>query len=371
MTDTGLALAARLARCREGVASIVRESPVGQERADRFAGLLGQLVPRAEFTACLLNEAGSTPYAFRSQIGTNDSSQKSTLQSVLSSLDLSTQVVEMLPDDVLLGWRAFVSAIRCEDRPRGYLALGFSGSPGLEEVEEAVAVLAEASAAASLCATVQSLRSERDERRHFALLGQAFVGLSHELNNALNNMMLQTAVVQLQTGEQALAELSAIRQHGARAAGLLRSLHSAAHERQEEFYPVSANSVLAEILDEDGRFNGRVVPRFDPDAPPIRGTRATVQQLLVLIFEGVCSATREVVAARIARHEGGGTLTLALANVEEIDPADETPLLEALVWRNLDEIGVHAGKSLLRQLRCDASVERIGDNQFQIHLVWN
>ncbi len=371
MTDTGLALASLLARAQEGVASIVRASPFGQERADRLVELLGHLVPRADFIACWLNEAGSTPYAFRSRIETNDGTQKSTLRSVLSSLDRSTQVVEMLPDDALSGWRAFVSAIRCEDRRHGYLALGFSGTPRPEEIEEAAAVLAAASSAASLCATVQSLRSERDERQHFALLGQAFVGLSHELNNALNNMMLQTAVVQLQTGEQALAELSAIRQHGARAAGLLRSLHCAAHERQEEFYPVSVNSVLAEILDEEGCFNGRVVPRFDPDAPPIRGTRGTVQQLLALVFEGVCSATREVVTARIARHEEGGAFTLTLANVEDIDPADETPLLEALVWRNLDEIGVHAGKSLLRQLHCDVSAERVGDNQYQIRLSWN
>src|SRR5690348_14922564 len=127
---------------------------------------------------------------------------------------------------------------------------------------------------AAILARCEALQREQAELARFALVGQAFIGLAHELNNALNSMMLQTSVVQLRVDEQARHELDAIRQHGAQAAFLLRSLQQVVQERREKSYNVDLNSVVAEALEEDAELRRRVSPRLSPKAPQIHSTRS-------------------------------------------------------------------------------------------------
>jgi phosphoglycerate-specific signal transduction histidine kinase len=217
---------------------------------------------------------------------------------------------------------------------------------------------------AALSARLEALQHEQAELARFALIGQAFIGLAHELNNALNSMMLQTSVVQMRVDEQGRQELAAIRQHGAQAAGLVRTLQHVVQERREKSYPVDLNSVLTEIVEEEPELRRRISLCLSPKAPLIHSTRSAVKQMIRLLLEGVCTGTRATVKAATAEHEDGAVLRLTLAGA-----ASEDSTAEALLWQNLDEVGRLAGQSLLRQLGGALTAERSGDARI-LHVIW-
>jgi phosphoglycerate-specific signal transduction histidine kinase len=217
---------------------------------------------------------------------------------------------------------------------------------------------------AAILARCEALQREQAELARFALVGQAFIGLAHELNNALNSMMLQSSVVQLRADEQARQELAAIRQHGAQAAFLLRSLQQVVQERREKSYNVDINSVLTETLEASAELRRRVSPRLSPKVPQIQSNRSAVKQLVHLLLEGVCAGTQATVKAATGEQEGCAALSLTLA------AEGGASTVEALLWQNLDDIGRLAGQSLLRQLGGVLTSERCGDDGVVLRIVW-
>jgi phosphoglycerate-specific signal transduction histidine kinase len=210
---------------------------------------------------------------------------------------------------------------------------------------------------AALQARCEALQREHAELTRFALIGQAFLGLAHELNNALNTMMLQTSVVQLRVDEQARRELAAIRQHGAHAAGLLASLQHTVEERRENAYAVDLNGVLAEVLEEAGALNRQVSAALTPNTPPIQSTRSAVKQLVRLVLEGVCASTKSTVRAATAEQHGDVVLSLMIVGDKGSPSA-----VEDVPWGKLDEVGRLAGQSLLRNLGGALTSELEGDS---------
>lgn len=218
---------------------------------------------------------------------------------------------------------------------------------------------------ATLQARCEALEREREELVRFALIGQAFIGLTHELNNMLNSMMLQSSVVQLRVDEQARRELAAIRQHGAQAAGLVRSLQHVVQERREQSYPVDLNSVLAEVLEETEELQRRVSPRLSPNVPLIQSTRSALKQLVRLLLEGVCAGTEAAVMAATSEQAGGAAFSLTIAGA-----LDAASPVETLLWQNLDEVGRLAGPSLLRQLGGTLTAEQSAEGAMILRIVW-
>lgn len=217
---------------------------------------------------------------------------------------------------------------------------------------------------AALQARCEALQREQAELARFALIGQAFIGLTHELNNALNSMMLQTSVVQMRVDEQARHELAAIRQSGAQAAGLVRTLQHAVQERREKSYTVDLNSVLAEILEDEAELRRRTSPRLSQKAPIIHNTRSAAKQLVRLLLEGVCAGTQATVNAATGEQDGGAALSLTIAGAE-----GETSTVESLLWHNLDEVGRLAGQSLLRQLGGALTAEHTAEER-SLRVIW-
>jgi phosphoglycerate-specific signal transduction histidine kinase len=218
---------------------------------------------------------------------------------------------------------------------------------------------------AVLHARCEALQREQAELARFALIGQAFLGLAHELNNALNSMMLQTSVVQLRVDEQARQDLASIRQHGAQAAGMVRTLQHVVQERREKSYLVDLNSVLAEVLEENAELR-RVSLLPSQKTPPIHSTRSAVKQLLRLLLEGVCAGTKATVKAATCQQDGGAVLNLTIAGTQ-----GEASDLETVLWHNLDEVARLAGPSLLRQLGGVLTLERTGAGDVTLRLVWS
>jgi hypothetical protein len=313
----------------------------------------------------MLTGEGATCFAIRSGGDRAGSDNEQLLSSELSRLDPLAATVQRLPAETVPDVLLLASAIHAEDRPRGFLIIGLPAEANKEDVVRAEALLTAAAPVVALHWMLHALQSEQTELARFALVGQAFIGLTHELNNALNSMMLQTSVVQLRVDEQARQELSAIRQHGAHAAGLVRSLQHVVQKRREQAYAVDLNSVLAEVLEEDGKLRSRVSLHLGPNAPPIQSTRSAVKQLVRLLLEGVRAGTEAAVEAATGEAEGGAVLSLKLAHAEGNDST-----VEALLWQNLDEVGRLAGQSLLRQLGGTLTVERTGDGNVALRIVW-
>jgi signal transduction histidine kinase len=222
-----------------------------------------------------------------------------------------------------------------------------------------------ASDLAAILARCEALQREQAELERFALIGQAFVGLAHELNNALNSIMLQTSVVQLRVDAQARQELSVIRQHGAQAAGLLRNLQYVVQERREQSYPVDVNNVLAEILEENAELRRRVSPRWSETALRIHSTRSTVKQLLRLLLEGTCAGTEAAVKAATCEQDGSAVLNLTCAGVP-----NDASAVEGLPWQHLDEIGRLAGQALFQQMGGVLTSERSDDGVVVVRIAW-
>ena len=343
-----------LLRCQAGIVDCFRQVSPRAERAGRLAELLLDLCPRAPLTACRLGGDETGCLAIRPE-RTLDAEQEERLRARLASLDPLASGVQTLSSPRLPGIRLLAAAIHEADRPRGFLVIGLPAEE--EEIAQAVMLLSACAPAVAVRWALERARGEQDELARFALVGQAFSGLAHEMNNALNSMMLQTSVVQLRVDEETRHELAAIRQHGAQAAGLVRSLQHVVMERRQQSYPVDLHGVLVEVLEDDAALRRRIALQRSEAAPPISSTRSAVKQLVRLLLEGVLAGTKSSIAVRTEMQDEDAALTLTLAE-ESVEMADgDSSPLDALLWQNLDEVGRQAGRSLLRQLGGTPEVE--------------
>ncbi|MGH7223698.1 MAG: hypothetical protein ACRELF_10755, partial [Gemmataceae bacterium] len=357
-------------RCRTGIAAIIRQPVVLPQWADSLADLLLELLPQAPVTACLLSGEGTVCLTIRPGSERSDAE----LKILLSSLNPLAPGVLKLSAEALPGLQLMAAAIHEDERPRGFLMVGLPDKATVEDIARAEAMLTLAAPAVALRWLLESLQREQAELARFALVGQALVGLGHDLNNALNSMMLQTSVVQLRMDSQVQQELAAIRQHGAQAAGLVRSLQHVVQERREKSYAVDLDSVLVEVLEEETSLRCRlsVAPPSRRSMPlstasPIQGTRSAVKQFVRLLLEGVCAATKAPITAAIGAVDGGAALSLTIA---DIGAEDDPPTAETLLWQNLDEVSRYAEQSLLRQLGGSLTVERANNGTLLLHVVW-
>lgn len=368
MTGAFTDFAALLGRCHDGIAAISQQATTPAEEAERFAALLGQLAPQAVWTACLLRSEDAVSCAFWPPACPSQCEYERLIRSQLSFSHSLAKSVAVLPSEALPSFCVRIAAIHFKEQPLGFLVLALANNASAEETARVDALLQTAANLAALQGRVQALQRDRAELERFALLGQAFAGLSHELNNALNSMMLQTSVVQLRVDPSVRQEIAAIRQHGAQAAALLRSLQHLVQARREQFYPVPLNEVVVEILDEDAKLHARVSPSLSPHTPRVSGTRSAVKQLVRLVMEGVCAGADTTAKAATDSQEGGSlTLTLPKTNLND---EENVPLLETVLWQNLDVIARQAGQSLVRQLGILLKAERTEGDLLIVSLLW-
>ncbi len=362
-------LADLLGRCQAGITVLLRQSSAPEERAARLADLLLELLPAAVRTACLLRGEGVDCLSVRPEKDTSGSERKEAWRAQLASLDTLATGVQTLP--AVSGVRTLAAAIHEEERRRGFLAIALPEGTLKEEVARAEALLAVAAPATALRWAVETMRREQTELARFALLGQALVGLAHELNNALNSMMLQTSVVQLRVDEKTRQELSAIRQHGAQAAALVRSLQHVVQERREKSYAVDLNGIVVEVVADEPELRRRVSMQFDAESPSISRTRSTVKQLVRLILEGVCAGTKAAVRLRTEKRPDGAALIVEMAEAPAgLSEEGGAPPAQVVLWDNLDEVGRQAGQSLLRQLGGTLTVEPADEDTLVLRVVW-
>jgi signal transduction histidine kinase len=366
MTLSSSELAGVIGRCQAGVTSALRQVVGREDRAARLADLLLELIPDAAWTACVLSGEEPGTLAIRPENGSISPERKERLREQLASLDPLLSEIQELPSAPEESVRTRAVAIHEDDRPRGFLAIGLSGAAPPGTVARAEVLLAVCAPAVAVRWEWESVRGEQAELAKFALLGQAFVGLAHELNNALNSMMLQTSVVQLRVDAQARNDLAAIRQHGVQAAALVRSLQHVAQERRGKVYSVDLNGVLTDVLEETPTLRRRVSVQLGAEVPRIQSTRSALKQLVRLLLAGLLAGTKSAVRVRTEKREDGVVLNMELPET----PGESGSTPDAILWQHLDEVGRHAGQSLLRQLGGNLLLDWGSDKRWVIRVVW-
>jgi signal transduction histidine kinase len=372
MNDSLSELAGVLDRCQTGIAAVIRPPVSLPQWAAGLADLLLELLPQASLAACHLRGEGSDGWTIRPGGDALRSEIKRLVPSHLSSLNPLAPGVQKLPAEALPGLHLLATAIHENERPMGFLVVGLPSEVGVADRGRTQAVLTVAAPTAALRWLLAALRREQAELARFALVGQAFAGLGHGLNNALNSMLLQTSVVQLRVDPQLRQELAVIRQHGTQAASLVRSLQHVVLERREKSYAVDLDSVLAEVLEEEADLSRRlsVTPTTGETlvSPSLRiqSTRSAVKLLV-----GVCAATNTTVKVATGETDGGPTLSLTIADAAaDIGSAGDPAAAETFLWQNLDEVSRHAGQSLLRQLGSTLTAERVDGGTLLLRVVW-
>jgi hypothetical protein len=367
MTSFPFDLAELVEQCQSGIVEILGRSTASAERAGALADLLRQLCPQAARTACWLNSDGTPHLALRPQSAAGE--EEKLLQALLSTFDPLAKRVYELPAQTCPGLQVLAASIHEIEWPRGFLVLGLPDSTA-EATVHARTLLTVAAGTMARCLELEGLRRERAELASFALLGQAFAGLAHDLNNALNSIMLQASVVQLRVEEQTRQELAVIRQHGVQAAALVRSLQQIVQERREQSYPVDLNDVLRQLLAEEPELCRHVSSHLTDETLRLQGTRSAVKQLLSLLLEGACTGTNAAVSVATAKGKEGAALSLTLTGVTDAGAEDGQVFADKLLWQNLDEVGRKAGQSLLRQLGGALTTERTGEGIRVLRVVW-
>ncbi|HEY7425743.1 MAG TPA: hypothetical protein VH682_16055 [Gemmataceae bacterium] len=367
MNGSSFDLAGLLGRCQTGITHLLRQTSNRAERAARLAELLLELFPRAGLTACLLPGDGPSCLALRPKESLLSAEQKNLLRSQLESVSPLAAGVQALPSAPRLGLRLLAAAIHEEDRPRGFLVIGLPAGAASKEVAQAEGLLTVAASTVALRGTLEAARAEKAELARFALVGQAFIGLAHDLNNALNSMMLQTSVVQLRVDEPTRHDLAAVRQHGAEAAGLVRALQHVVQERREKSYPVDLAGVLTTVLEENAEWCRRVTVQPSEQALLIHSTRSAVKQFVQLLLEGVLAGTKSAVQVWMGDREGQAALRVEIGEAAE---EGTPPSADVLLWQNLDEVGRLAGQSLLRQMGGTLEVEPRVEGGLTLRILW-
>ena len=361
-------LAVLVSRCHAGIETLFRGRGSRQELAAGLADLLRELDPAAGLTACLLRGSDVGFLAARSATGPVDAAQNTLLRSRLASIDPLALGVQSLSSSAS-GSRPLAAAILESGRYRGALLIQLGGDEASEAIDRTVALLSVCAPLVALRLALETLQGEQKELAAFALVGQAFLGLTHELNNALNSMMLQTSVVQLRADPQTRQDLDPVRQHGAQAAGLFCSLQHTVQERRERFYAVDLNGVVAEVLEEEPRLRQALTAQLAMETPMIQGTRVAVKQFVRLLLHGVCAGTKSALRLGTEKRSDGAALRVEIAESPAGMASEGVPPVDAVLWQNLDEVDRQAGRSLLRQLGGEIVVEP-REGRLLLRVVW-
>ncbi|MHB8763204.1 MAG: ATP-binding protein, partial [Deferrisomatales bacterium] len=164
-----------------------------------------------------------------------------------------------------------------------------------------------------------ALERQLQQAQKMEVLGRLAGGVAHDFNNLLTIILGQAELAQTEAPDRpALAErLRAVSQAGERAVDLTRQLLTFSREQPAEARVVSLNEVVADTRKMLGRLLGErveVVTALAPDLGPVRADPGHLSQVVL----NLAVNARDAMA-------GGGTLTLATADVE-LGPAEAAAL---------------------------------------------
>lgn len=133
---------------------------------------------------------------------------------------------------------------------------------------------------------------ERQLRELTALAdaGELAAALAHEVNNFLNVLLLQLAILEHNAPPEGRNELAAVRRQGKQLAELVKHWQCS-RTRSTQGRPVDLNSVLQHL--DFGPSDVRVRMDAAPNLPPILGVPSDVQRLCMFLVKNAISAAQQ------------------------------------------------------------------------------
>jgi signal transduction histidine kinase len=186
------------------------------------------------------------------------------------------------------------------------------------------------------------------------LLTDLTLAVAHDLNNCLNNILLQAAVLD-QTKPELRPDTAVISQSARQAGNLVKKLQQVCQQHQPTLGAVDVNRLVREVAPEAAGGGGAQLHlELAEPLPPVLGTPEDVGLLVRLLVENAAACLGE----------RGGRVTLrtearsgsAILQVEDDGPAAEPDLL-ARLWEPF--VRVRPGGDELRLSRCKGLVRRL------------
>jgi hypothetical protein len=291
-----------------------RKAASGADRAAAVAELLAGMVS-AELIGCRLDGP--------------DGAVAVRLGRAAEQAALREALVRWLPDEPLI-WPAplppTVSApLTTGSAVRGLLVVVPRRRQPAAEKTSLPAQLSLAAHILALRLELEAVRSELASLEEPALIGEATGALTHDLNNHLNGMVLQAAIVQTRVDEPLREMLAVIRQGGVKASALLRPIIEARAQRRERRLSADLNAEVRRVASARG-----LRLALTDDLPPLSADPVDVRRLVELLAEVV---SYRFPATLRTGMEAGAVFLLVEGGAKEEDAS--APDLQRLALRSL------------------------------------
>jgi signal transduction histidine kinase len=121
------------------------------------------------------------------------------------------------------------------------------------------------------------------------------------MNNALNNMLLQVALLEYTGDSKSHPELAMIRQLGHEAAAMLRQLQQCSHKGAPPLETVDLNQAVHELVATSQQPNLPLQLELETPLPPVRGAVSEVKRLGKLMLRSAAAAGGRAITVRTLR----------------------------------------------------------------------
>ncbi len=306
------------------LADLFRQQQTPAERAAALAALLRDFYPQARLTACRLGAVANPVLAILPEEHGTDAA--GTLR------DLTVVQVEMRRlsfGGMLANLQSLLAPIPGETGARGLLVVGLppkSAKAAVGRIEESLTLTAALVGlhlrAEADAHRLRDLRTEVEARDEVATIGDAMMGLTHDLSNNLNTMMLQASIVQLKVDAALQEDLLTIRRAGATAAGLIRLLQNYRETARRSFSTLDLNQLLRDAAATIPELDVRARWQLESTPLSVRANRDGLWRLLVRLLRRAAGTTptREPFLFQSGRKDG--VIYLSLGPFLERDRAE-------------------------------------------------
>jgi signal transduction histidine kinase len=299
------------------------------QRSEALAKLLRHTFPAAVLTACRLENEDAPMFSV--DAAAERGAEAEELRSHACALpQRGDALVRWTGNAKMSAWDGMAAPVRHGDRVHGYLILAFGAELDAARRAALEGELLFAADALALRLELESARRRLQdwdaERREWAeqlLVGDAFSGLAHELNNSLNAILLQAALIELKAGEALKEDILAIRHEGTRAAERLAMLQRYRDRRRQASVALDLNQLLGEVLENEA---GRATPVQAAlgDGPLMILANPTTLKRLIQVVLWRFQPAPDAVRVSTGRHGDKLQLVVQSPSAQAPGSADET-----------------------------------------------
>jgi signal transduction histidine kinase len=331
-----------LQRSGEALDAALRQTDGSGGRAALVAGALRALVPSLPLYACLLRQQDRRQTSVLDHVGSERADWAPHLEAILMRAYEEKATAFDLPAVLgLSGHHLAVRHVVGGNQSHGALAVALPGSPS-EKSRSIQAALSVWGRELALRLEVEALRKERAGELRYAESGELGAALSHEINNFLNALLLQLAVLHQEGPKELRGDFEEIRRQAACVVTMTRQFRQSRAGRDPARERVDLNALAADVLrsldeEQPAGAAGSALPRaygvetrLDPAAPlpAVLGSTAELRHLVRLLLKNaaaVMTPDRGPIHVRTLR--SGGTVLL---QIEDEGPAVSPQLLPKL-----------------------------------------